>query len=65
MKIPSYRVTEGDVIGMTDTMKANALVLEAVDSAEREVPEYMEVDTEEDFRLANEHWPRLYGDHAD
>jgi choline kinase len=23
--------------------------------------EYMEVDTEEDFRLANEHWPSLYG----
>ena len=45
VKIPSYRVTEGDVIGMTDTMKASALVLEAVESAEREVPDYMEVDT--------------------
>jgi small subunit ribosomal protein S4 len=44
VKVPSYQISEGDVVEMSDIMKANALVLEAVDSAEREVPDYIEVD---------------------
>ncbi|MEM0944380.1 MAG: 30S ribosomal protein S4 [Pseudomonadota bacterium] len=42
--IPSYRVAEGDLIEISDKAKQMALVLEAVQSAERDVPEYLEVD---------------------
>ena len=44
VNIPSYRVKEGDVIAIRDKSKKLAIVLEAVASAERDVPEYMEVD---------------------
>ncbi len=42
--IPSYRVKEGDVIAIREKSRQLALVLEAVGSAERDVPEYMNVD---------------------
>ncbi len=42
--IPSYRVREGDVIEVRDKSKQLGLVLEAVDLAERDVPDYLEVD---------------------
>ncbi|MAY31930.1 MAG: 30S ribosomal protein S4 [Pseudomonadota bacterium] len=44
VNIPSYRVKEGDVIEVRDRSKQMALVLEAVQSAEREVPDYLDVD---------------------
>ncbi|MCZ6522668.1 MAG: 30S ribosomal protein S4 [Alphaproteobacteria bacterium] len=42
--IPSYRVREGDVIEVREKSKQLGLVLEAVDLAERDVPDYLEVD---------------------
>ena len=42
--IPSYRVREGDVIEVREKSKQLALVLEAVQSAERDVPEYIVAD---------------------
>ena len=45
VNIASYRVKEGDVIAVRDRSKQMALVLEAVASAERDTPDYLEVDT--------------------
>jgi len=42
--IPSYRVNEGDVVEVREKSKNMALVMEAQESAERDVPDYMEVD---------------------
>lgn len=44
VNIPSYLVKEGDEISVADSMKDNAVVLGATQLAERDVPEYMEVD---------------------
>ena len=44
VNIASYRVKEGDVIEVRDRSKQMALVLEAVQLAERDVPDYIEVD---------------------
>ena len=44
VNIPSCRVKEGDVIAIRDKSKQLALVLEAVGSPERDVPEYLNVD---------------------
>ena len=44
VNIPSYRVKEGDVIEVRDKSKQLAVVLEAVALAERDVPDYLEVD---------------------
>ncbi len=44
VNIPSYRVKEGDVIEVRDRSKQLAIVLEAVQLPERDVPEYIEVD---------------------
>jgi len=44
VNIPSYRVQEGDMIELRDRSKQLALVLEAVSLAERDVPDYLEVD---------------------
>ena len=44
VNIPSYRVREGDVIAVRDKSKQLAIVLEAVALAERDVPDYLEVD---------------------
>jgi len=44
VNIPSYRVKEGDTIEVREKSKQMALVLEAADSPERDVPDYIEVD---------------------
>lgn len=44
VNIPSYQVQDGDVIEVRERSKQIPLVLEAVQSAERDVPDYMEVD---------------------
>jgi small subunit ribosomal protein S4 len=44
VNIASYQVKVGDVIEVREKSKQMALVLEAAASAEREVPDYMEVD---------------------
>lgn len=44
VNIPSYKVKVGDVIEVKDASKQLAIVLEASQSAEREVPDYVEVD---------------------
>ncbi|WP_419901354.1 30S ribosomal protein S4 [Kiloniella sp.] len=45
VNIPSYMVKEGDVIEVKDSSRQIPMVLEAVDSVEREVPEYLSVDS--------------------
>ncbi|HMM15673.1 MAG: 30S ribosomal protein S4 [Parvibaculum sp.] len=42
--IPSYRLREGDVVEVREKSKQLALVLEATQSAERDTPDYVEVD---------------------
>ena len=44
VNIPSYRIKEGDVISLRSKAKEMALVLEAIQSAERDTPEYVDVD---------------------
>ena len=46
VNIPSYRCKEGDVIEVRERSRQMNLVLEAVDSVEREVPDYISVDHE-------------------
>ncbi|MBD8890361.1 30S ribosomal protein S4 [Roseibium litorale] len=45
VNIPSYRVRPGDVIEVREKSKQLAIVLEAVQSAERDIPDYLQVDT--------------------
>ncbi len=45
VNIPSFRVKDGDVIEVKSKSKQMALVLEAVASGERDIPEYLSVDT--------------------
>ena len=45
--IPSYRIKDNDVIELTPKAKELAVVLEAIQSAERDVPEYVTVDHKE------------------
>ncbi len=42
--VPSYRLRVGDVIEVKEKAKALALVLEAIKSAERDVPDYVNAD---------------------
>jgi len=44
VNIPSYQVREGDVVEVRERSKQLGIVLEAVDLAERDVPEYLDVD---------------------
>ncbi|MGE3693542.1 MAG: 30S ribosomal protein S4 [Novosphingobium sp.] len=44
VNIPSYQVKVGDVIEVKDKSKEMVLVLEAISLAERDVPDYIEVD---------------------
>ncbi|MAB12918.1 30S ribosomal protein S4 [Parvibaculum sp.] len=44
VNIPSYRVREGDVIEVKDASKQMGLVLEAIQSPERDVPDYIDAD---------------------
>jgi small subunit ribosomal protein S4 len=42
--IPSFRVREGDVIEVREKSRQMVLVLEAIESPERDVPDYVDVD---------------------
>lgn len=44
VNIPSYQVKPGDVIEVKEASRQLPLVVQAVDSAEREVPEYIDID---------------------
>ena len=44
VNIPTYRLKEGDVIEVREKSRQIPMVLMAVDSPERDVPEYIEVD---------------------
>ena len=44
VNIPSYQVDEGDVIEVKEKSRELAIVLEAAESREREVPDYIEAD---------------------
>ena len=44
VNIASYLVNEGDVIEVKEKSKQNTVILEAVQSGERDVPTYMDVD---------------------
>ena len=44
VNIPSYRCKEGDVIEVREKSRTMALVLEALESSEREVPDYISLD---------------------
>ena len=47
VNIPSYTVKDGDEIELKDQSKEIAIIQEAIVSQEREIPEYLEVDTKE------------------
>ncbi|MCA8907253.1 MAG: 30S ribosomal protein S4 [Rhodospirillaceae bacterium] len=42
--IPSYQVRDGDTIELRDKMRDNLTILEGINSPERDVPEYLDVD---------------------
>jgi small subunit ribosomal protein S4 len=44
VNIPSYRCREGDVVDVRDKAKDAGMVIEASQSSERQVPDYLEVD---------------------
>ena len=44
VNIPSYKVKDGDIIEVKDSSKDLAIVLEATQLAERDVPDYIDVD---------------------
>lgn len=45
VNIASYRVKPGDIVSVRERSKNMALVLEAIQSAERDTPDYIELDT--------------------
>jgi small subunit ribosomal protein S4 len=44
VNIASYRLKEGDVVAVRDRSRQMALILEAIQLAERDVPDYVEID---------------------
>ena len=44
VNIPSYRVKAGDVIEVRERSRSMALVLEALESPERDIPDYIDLD---------------------
>jgi small subunit ribosomal protein S4 len=44
VNIPSYRVKPGDVIEVRERSRSMALVLEALESPERDIPDYIDLD---------------------
>ena len=44
VNIASYRVKEGDVVSVREKSRQMALILEAIQSPERDVPDYLDVD---------------------
>jgi small subunit ribosomal protein S4 len=51
VNIPSYRVKPGDVIEIREKSRNMALVLEAMQSGERDVPDYIETDGKSQARF--------------
>ena len=47
VNIASYRVKAGDLVSVRERSRSMALVLEAAQSAERDTPDYIEVDTKQ------------------
>ncbi|MDR3515255.1 MAG: 30S ribosomal protein S4 [Azospirillaceae bacterium] len=45
LNIPSYQVRDGDVIEVRQKAKQLGVVLEAISSSERDIPDYLSVDT--------------------
>jgi small subunit ribosomal protein S4 len=45
VNIPSYLVKEGDVIEVREKSREIPMVISAIDTPERDVPDYIEVDT--------------------
>jgi small subunit ribosomal protein S4 len=45
VNIPSYRVNEGDVIEVREKSREIPMVLDSIESNEREIPDYITVDT--------------------
>lgn len=45
--IPSFRCKPGDVVQIREKSRSMALVLEALESAERDIPEYVDVDVKD------------------
>jgi small subunit ribosomal protein S4 len=45
VNIASYRVKEGDVVSLKESSRQLAIVLEALGSPERDIPDYLAVDT--------------------
>ena len=45
VNIASYRVKPGDIVSVRERSKNMALVLEALQSGERDTPDYIEMDT--------------------
>ena len=43
VNIPSYRINEGDVVSLKEKSREMNIVLDAIDSPDRDVPEYMDV----------------------
>jgi small subunit ribosomal protein S4 len=46
VNIPSYKLSDGDTIELKSRAKEMALVIEATQSSERDVPDYVEIDHE-------------------
>ncbi len=44
VNIPSYRIKEGDVVSLKEKSREMNIVLDAIESPERDIPEYMNVD---------------------
>jgi small subunit ribosomal protein S4 len=44
VNIPSYRLREGDVVEVKEKSRDVAMVIEAIHSAERDLPDYLDVD---------------------
>ena len=42
VNIASYRLKDGDVVTLSESMRQNALVVQAMASTEREIPEYLQ-----------------------
>ncbi|MBE6446871.1 MAG: 30S ribosomal protein S4 [Alphaproteobacteria bacterium] len=47
VNIASFQVNEGDVIAIREKSKSNAVILEAVQTSDRDIPTYMTVDLKE------------------
>jgi small subunit ribosomal protein S4 len=47
VNIPSYRLKDGDEIALVEKFKDNVMVITAAQSAERDVPEYISVDSKD------------------